>query len=436
MRGQSREVARLANRLRARGREGLSRGMVAPGPAPSAAAVPGTPGPAGVPPKPKGPTYHPLAVLKNLEASKVLTGKQLNQAARALTALEVRPQLRGYKQLANQLTRERNEETAGLGKLGTALQGNVGDVYKNIGAANAQGLAGQQAIAGMLNQQGAQISAQGADQLQKMQAGAVGDYTQGLAARNSPVGGSAQQALSEAVAGQQAAQTANTGAAQRFAANQGAGNVALQAQLAGAAQMQGGAAVGGIGRDIVGRVGASNQKYGENIQSALGKLAEVKATKGAAFNKNLLSLREGEQKFLLGEQATRTNKEKLAAEKEQNAAANAINQQKANASSTSATASLINAQTSRWESQHPGASNNERAKHRQEVKHEIREVHSLIPGVIAEFGAPPKGPKQLNLFMAKMNSKASADPIVVQRVLRNWERERRLPHKPLGHMHR
>lgn len=414
---QNKDLVRLGRKLRARGQAALGSGSVVANAAQGGAA-PGTAGgPAGRAPGAGKPNFHPLAVLKGLETGKLLTGKDLTRGARALTALELRPQLHGYKQLANQLTRERNEETTGLGKLGSELQGNVGSVYKGIGATDAQGTAAQQAIAGMLNDQASAIAKQGSDSLAQMQGGAVGDFNKALELRGAPVGGSAQQALSDAVAQQQSAQTANAQAAQQFAASQGAGNAALSAQLAGATQMAGGAAVGGIGRDIVGRVGESNQKYDEAIQQALGKLGDVKATKGALFNKNLLGLRGEEQKFLLGKQAVQGEKASLA-QQQAEAGEDAKQQQFDNQ------LSLAQLGLDRWKAHHPDAGSSEVKEKKEALRQERGEVKSLIAPLIAELGAPPKNPKQLQYFIAKMNSKASADPALVQKVIQGWWQKR------------
>lgn len=374
----------------------------------------------GVSPKPKSPSskFHPFQVLKGLETGSVLSGKQLSAAARALAALETRPEIRGYRQIANQLNREKEREAKGLTALGEKTQANVSSVYKNIAESEARNLAAQQALSSSLSGQSAAIAKQGAQQTAQMQEGALGDYQRQLQMRGAQnEQGGAQRALANAVANQQATQNADSQAAQQLANQSGADFLNYRSALGGATQMQGAGAVGALGRDIVNRIGESNAKYDTNIQTARGKLGEARANIGGRMVKNLLGLREGEQKFLLGEQATRTNKEKLAAEKEQNREANAIARQNAASSATSAHASLINALTSRWESHHPGASSNELLKHRREVKHDVNEVKALIPGVVAELGRPPKNPKELRFLEAKMNSKAGADPVIVQRVL-------------------
>lgn len=406
--GVARNVAARADR----GNGGSTSGAAAQGGA--------APGAAGAGAKPK---FNPLRFYKRLEAGDSLTGKQLTRGARALTALETRPEVHGYSLLAKQLHNERETEAAGLGRLGSTLQSGVTDVYKNIATSEADSLARQQAMAGQLNTASAGIAQQGQQGLAAMQTGQLGDLTAGLEMRGAPGGGAAQQELANAVAQQQQAQSANSQAAQQFAAQQGSSYGQLGAMLAGSAQMQGGAAVSGIGQSIIGRVGASNQKYDESIQSARQKLADAKALKGAKLVKNLLGLRGEEQKYELGKAAVSSEKEKLAAQIAQDKASNAIAQQNADSSRISAEASARNAAINAWEAHHPGASSNEKATHRKEVTHEVGEVKALIPTVIAELGRPPQDPKELNQFIGKLNSKASADPALIRHVIKNWFEE-------------
>lgn len=366
------------------------------------------------------PKYNPSKVLAGFDTNKPLSGQDLIRAARAMTALETRPQLHGYKQLANQLKTERNIEAKGLGALGERLQTNTTDVYKNIAVSEADSLARQQSLGQMLNQQSGAIAQQGTQDLTQMQQGQLGDYTQGLQMRGAPGGGSAQQELANAVASQQASQVANNGAAQNLASSQASAFGQLGAGLAGSAQLQGGEAVAGIGRDIISRTASSNQKYREGIQTALGKLADVKATKGPSMIKNLLELRGGEQKYQLGRAAVRREKAKLAAEATQDAAANTIAQQKADAATTSAGASALNAATSAWEARHPGATPKERQKNRKEVRLGIGEIKSTIPLGITHFGAAPKTVDQLNKLAEYVNTKTSASPTLVHKVLKHW----------------
>jgi len=407
-------------------REGLARRIAArPGGSTAAASAEGGAAPGAGAPGGK-PGFHPMHFLKDLEAGQSLTGKQLTGAARALTALEVRPQLHGYRQLANQLHSERETEARGLAALGGQLAGNVTDVYKNIAASEADGLARQQALAGQLNQTSAGIAQQGNQSLEAMQKGQLGGLTAALQIRGAPGGGSAQQELANAVAAQQSAQSANSQANQQFAASQGASYGNLAATLAGTAQLQGGAAVGGIGRDIIGRTRESNQKYDEGIQTALGKRADVKATKGATFVKNLLGLREGEQKFILGKAAVHGEKEGLKLKERENA-----EDRKQQGFENQLALSKLG--LDQWKAHHPNASSGEVQKKAKELKEERNEVKSLIATIVGAEGAP-KNDQQLAALTGALNSKASAKPQLVRKVVQAWWEKRR--QHPQSHMHR
>jgi hypothetical protein len=382
------------------------------------------------------PAYHPLQAIKNLPNGE-LTPQQQAQYARALSVLETRPAIHGFKQIAKQLHGERESTAKGLGNLGNELQGNVTDTYKNIAQSEAQNLARQNQLGAQLNQQSGAIAQAGTTELAGMQEGALGDYEKQLQMRGAPGAGGAQQALASAVANQQATQNADSQASQQFAASQGSSYGALASQMAGAAQMQGGAAVGQIGRDILSRVGQSNQKYNESIQTAVGKLGEAKASYGPTFTKNLGAVHGEQQKFRLGQEAVQGEKAKLSAEAKQNAVANKINQEKAEASQMSAQASLTsaaasarNAAVAAYKAQHPEASSGELAKRQKEIKQETAEVKTLIPTLVGTYGSPFKAPKNVTLskalaaFTLKLNEKASADPALVQKVINEWAKKR------------
>lgn len=419
-------IARLAKAMRVSGRSAISAAAPVAGSMAGAAAAGGAA--PGVAPKGK-PAYHPLQAIKNLPNGE-LTPQQQAQYARALSVLETRPAIHGFKQIAKQLHGERESTAKGLGNLGNELQGGVTDTYKNIAQSEAQNLARQNQLGAQLTQQSGQIAQAGGTELAGMQEGALGDYEKQLQMRGAPGAGGAQQALASAVANQQATQNADSQASQQFAASQGSSYGALASQMAGAAQMQGGAAVGQIGRDILSRVGQSNQKYNESIQTAEGKLGEAKASYGPTFVKNLGTVHGEQQKFRLGQEAVQGEKAKLAATEKQNAAANRINQEKAEASLTSAAASAKSAAVANYKAHNPAASSGELAKRQKEVTQETNEVKTLIPSLVGTYGSPFKAPKNVSLgkalaaFTLKLNEKASADPALVQKVINEWAKKR------------
>lgn len=384
----------------------------APGAGVSQGAAPGATAPGNKP----GSNYHPMQVLKGLDTNGVLTGKQMREAARALTALEVRPVVHGYRQLANQLGQQKEAEAKGLGALGERLQGGVTDVYRNIAQSEAQNLARQQALGTQLNQRSGEIATQGQQDLTKMQEGQLGAQTDALALRGAPGGGSAQAELASAVAAQQARQSADSQAAEQFAASQGAGATQLAGMLGGAAQLQGGAANSEIARQITNRVASSNQEKDQAIATALGKLADAKATKGSTFVKNLLSLREGEQKFKLGEQAVHGEKEGQKLKERENAEGKEEANRKYGLE-------LKKFGLAQWEAHHPGATSGETAKKAKEIHEDVAEVKSMIPTAAAAAKEAKKA-NDFEGYVAFVNEKTSAPPQIVRKVLKHWWQKR------------
>jgi hypothetical protein len=406
-------MARLARAIAVHGAGSLAEG--------AAKAIPGAPTPAA-PSGPKKPGFHPREVLKSFEPGKVHTGQELSKEARALTVLETRPLVHGYKELAKQLGEQRDQTDQGLSGLGTRTMGNVSSVYQNIAQSEAQNIAHQQALGSQLSATSAGIAQGAGTDLAAQQSGALGDYEKQLQMRGAPAGGGAQEALAQAVASQQASQSADSQAAQQFANVQGGSYGALAGAMAGSAQMQGGEAIGDIGRDVVNRVGESDLKFNQSQQTALGKLGEAKAAYGPTFAKNLQGLTGEERKFILGKNAVQGEKAKLGLEgtklqneAAQNAIANQINQQKANAESTSAAASAQNAATDAWKARHPAATAAEIKK----TKQSAAEVKAYLPSAVATYGAP-KNPKMLNQFIGAVNKEVSASPQIVQSVLKRW----------------
>lgn len=379
---------------------------------------------------PNKPKFNPYKVLKGLETNKLLTPQQLNRAANALTVLETRPEIHGYQRIAKQLGEQKGLEDQGLLNLGQRTTGQVSSAYQNIAQSEAQSLATEKALGEQLNQRSGEIASQGAAALTAAQQGATDALGANLALRGGAPGGSAQEQLAQAVAAQKSTQASDSAAAQQFAASQGASTAGMLAEMAGSAQMQGGATVGQIGRDIIGRKAEADQKYGQSIREALGKKAEAKASFGAKNVKNLLELRANEQKYGLGKAAVQGEKTKLQLEKEkageegkQNAIKNKLAVAKLNNETKKAEASWLDATTNAWEAQHPNASSGEAGKHRKEYREGAAEVRALIPSLVAAYGAP-KNQKMLNQFTNAVNSKASANPTIVKKVLEIWWNKR------------
>lgn len=396
---------------------------------------PGNAGPNAGGNNPTKPKFRPYKVLKGLETNKLLSPKQINAAARALTTLETRPEIHGYQRIAKQLAQQKALEDQGLLNLGQRTTGNVSSVYQNIAQSQAQSLATEKALGEQLNARSSEIGSQSAAALNATDTGATEAANANIALRGGAPGGSAQEQLAQAVAAQKATQASDSAAAQQFAASQGASTAGMLAEMAGSTAMQGGATVGQIGRDIIGRKAEADQKFNQNIQEALQKKGEAKASFGPKDVKNLLELRANEQKYQLGKAAVAGNKAKLSLEQKEGARAakteaeqNAINNKLAAAKlaneTKSAEASWLNATTNAWEAHHPNAAKGEAGKKRSERKEEAGEVRSLIPQAVSHFGGPPKNQQQLNQIIEHINEKASAKPTVVKKIVEIWWNKR------------
>lgn len=387
-------------------------------------------------PAPKKPVFDPRKVLEGIGSTELLSPQQEDTAARALTSLEVRPQVKGYARNAKLFGQEKQREAKGLEGLGKRNAGEVSSVYQNIAKSAAQSLATENALSGALSGQSAQIASQGAQQLGAESKAAVEPLTSQLQIRGAEgTAGTAQAQLAQAVAAQSAAQASQGTAAQQAAASQGAGYTGLLGAESLATQERGGEAIGSIARGAANRVGESNAKFNTNIQLERGKASEAKAASGEDFVKNLLGIRGEQQKYETAEQAVAGEKaklglsaEELGVEKEQNAIANKIAQQKANASTTSANASSLsaaasarNAATDAWKARHPEATRKEAKK----AEEYIGEVKSYLPSAVATYGAP-KNKKELNQFIGAVNKEVSASPQIVRSVLERWFAKRSL----------
>lgn len=392
--------------------------------------APGKPRTPSKPPRPPKTPYNPLKVLEGLKTGELLSPEQLTAASKALAVLETRPEIHGYKEIANQLGHEKAATDKGLQALGNRTIGQVGNVYKGIAQTEAENIARQSALASQFSQQSAQIGSDATNSLNTMQQGAVGSLNQNIALRGGEGGGgSAQQQLASAVAGQKEALASDNAAAQQFVTSQGATTQGFLSGIAASEQARGGETQGMIGRDVAGRRAESALKYGESQRTALNKLAEAKASLGPKEVKDLLELRANEQKYKLGHQAVEGERAKnelageklglegkeLAAKNKQNAIENEINQQKANASSTSAAASAKNAATAAWKAHHPEATR----KEAKQAEKYIGEVKAYLPSAVSTYG-PPKNPKQLNQFIGAVNKEVSAPPQIVRSVLQRW----------------
>lgn len=379
--------------------------------------------------------YNPGRVLRNLPTNAALSGRQIGQAAHALTALETLPTIKGYHQIIGQLGQAKGAQDQAFANLGQRTTQNVSGVYRNIAESEAKTLASQEALGSKLNERSGQIAAQGNQELTGMQTGSLSQLTSQLAMRGAPGGGEAQQQLANAVASQRATQQADSQAAQQFAASQAGNYAGLLAGEAGATQMRGGETVGQIGRDIAARTAESDQKFNQSIQTAQGKLGEARAAYGPDLIKNLLALRGGEQKAQLGQEALGVNQGKLAAQMAHNRMQNARSLEK-----NSLTGRNISSQEALRRSQ---IGKNNRAgrggltpAEANKIQGYERSARSLIPGVLKQYGKVPQTPDQQSEFAAGLAKAAKVPTYVAAQIMRQWLHNRAAREHEPGHMHR
>lgn len=413
-------MAKLANALALGG----NKGMRGPGRGPSPKKGPGLP-------KGGKKGFNPMKVLEGLSTGGLLNPEQLASAARALTVLETKPEIHGYAEIAKQLGQEKGREATGLTNLGTRTAGNVSGLYKGLAESAAQSIANQQAIAGSLSSQSANIASKGTQELGQLQSGALGDYEKQLEMRGAQdTQGGAQQALAQAVSAQQGYQQQQGQAAQATAQQQGASSTALLAAMAGAGQLQGAEAGAGIHRTIANRVADSNAKYNTNIETARNKQAEAKASYGGKYVKNILGLREGEQKFKLGEQAVAGEKAALglkATENEEDAKQQGLENEENQLANSIALKKLgleyKKFGLSQWEAKHPEAGSNKKQEKAEEIGHEVNQIKAVIGPTVGPLGKPPPGTplnRVLNTYITEVNKKTEADPALVKKVVEKW----------------
>lgn len=228
----------------------------------------------------------------------LLKGKRLAKASNELTRIELRPAIKGYNRQASAISRARDAAQRSLTSLGVTSGQQVQGAYDALQGASDQNYARQQALAGLLNKETADINNRAAANLQAQQTGQLGGITEALKARNVDPGGSAAQAaLAQQAQAQQQQAAQNAQATGAFANAQGGALTGMAAGMAHASQMAGRAAQADIASLIASRIADSNQSHNESRLEALGKAKDAKALWGATRLKNLLELRGGEREY-------------------------------------------------------------------------------------------------------------------------------------------
>ena len=227
-----------------------------------------------------------------------LKGKRLAKASNELTRIELRPAIKGYNRQAQAIERARDAAGRSLTNLGITTGNQVKGAYDALQGSSDQTYARQQALAGLLNKETADINNRAAANLQAQQTGQLGGITEALKARNVDPGGSAAQAaLAQQAQAQQQQAAQNAQATGAFANAQGGALTGMAAGMAHASQMAGREAQADIASLIASRIADSNQTHNEARIEALGKAKDAKALWGATRLKNLLELRGGEREY-------------------------------------------------------------------------------------------------------------------------------------------
>lgn len=365
----------------------------------------------------------------------VLSGGGLRRGARALTRLTIKPQTGAYRRLSAELRGEQGAEALGLAHLGQRTTGTVSDTYRNLAQSQAEEIARQSALGGLLQQNvGSNVQASQAA-LQGQQGGELGSYLQSAALRGAPGGGVAQQQLAALVAAQSQRQAGDSVAQQNFAASQAGSFSGLQAGMASASQMQGATAQADIQRDTANRIAESDLKYGQDIREAQGKLAEAKALKGSTQVQNLTTLREQERNYLLGKAATRQRAQaaKLGAQTSaaQLAEAHRHNVAGERTARQNARTSRQRARTYRYSTHHPhssGSSGSGPGHHHNLAEKAILNSFHNVSGVYGNI--PKSGSRRYAAFIQDVQQDVGADA-----PNRPWVREmiKQLAHKKRKH---
>ena len=257
------------------------------------------------------------ALAQLLQPRKSAKGKDLLKLARALTKLEIKPEVKSYQRLAKELRGQSAADTLGMRRLGQDVSEHIGGAYRGFDRGAQQGVANAAAVGAVLDQQVRGLGQQAAQEQQTAQTGQLGGLQEAMALRGAPGGGQAQAALQNLV-GQQAARRAQESqAAGTAAAAQGGNYTGLANAMRTATAAQGTTALSDTQRTIAARIAENKLASSADIREAMGKKADVKALRGETMLKNLGEARETERDWILGRAATRQDKAELASSNRQ-----------------------------------------------------------------------------------------------------------------------
>lgn len=224
------------------------------------------------------PIYDPM---------QTLSGHSLKQAANALTDLEIRPQISA---LAQQIAASQRQ--------GRAVQDQTAGYFRDLGAQAQQAYANQQAASQRLNS-----TLQGIGDQTQQQIGAAGQTAQGQLAPLQAKGldGGSFASLAREIAAQQGLAATNAQTFRTQGAQQGANYEGLTAN-----QMATGALRGQE------RLGQIANAFAQQQAPLVQREADVQASRGATFVKNLGSLRNSERSYNMSLQTLGLNTQKAA----------------------------------------------------------------------------------------------------------------------------
>jgi hypothetical protein len=220
-----------------------------------------------------------------------LGGHSLAQAARDLADIDVAPK---FNALNRQLTSATTQ--------GSALAARSGDYYRQLAQDELGKVAQQKALAGMLNQQTANVGAQTQQAFQQMGAAEQQRQTADTALRGQGLGGDTTTVPAEIQAQQGTAATLQQAAGNQ-AATQGADWASLANAMASSRQARGGEVQG----QLLNRV--ANQQ-----QDIRGKISDVDAMRGDLETQNLTKLRQQSFENLVTQKGLNIKQEDLQAQ--------------------------------------------------------------------------------------------------------------------------
>jgi len=203
-----------------------------------------------------------------------LAGGPLKQAANALTNLEIRPQVSA---LARQI--------AATNRQGQAVQDKTAGYFAQLGGQAQQALTAQQGVSQRLN-----AALQGIGSQTQQQIGDAGSAAQAQLAplqQQGLDGGSFAQ-LAKEIAAQRALAATNAQTSQTYGAQQGANFEGLTANQIGTGALRGQERLGEIGNATLAATA-----------EARGRKADLLASRGSLFTKNLGALRDSERNYKL-----------------------------------------------------------------------------------------------------------------------------------------